>query len=1136
MSYSELILSDSPLGYWELNSWKPLNINLMSSSSATYANQYSGVFNGVKSIVSSLDNSISLPSVTSSIVIPNNTSVLNIGNEKIATTVEIWFNLLTSSSNTTYLIKPKSSSTSYSLFQSYIINDKLWLETASAKNFIQLINLENHQYLNISYFNGNVSMTLNGEESISLPCDSTIQYTQDQFIIGPGNGTTSAYFNAFAIYKYFLNNQQISNRLAWASRDGSPKDIAQYDGYSNFDINYIPVTSFKDNILTSKLGNMTSNLIFDNNSLFLKKIYPATVSGSLNPAQYTISSSGIKFDTASSFSYINLEAYKQYFNFSNSTIRFQVNVSNTSSGTIFSLDSMNNYRGLVGRIINSPSTVFKLSIIDKFDNEIYSVSSASLTNGFHNIAINFNSSSITLFVDSSSITGNIKSFIFNENAKISTIGSNLNLYSSESNFIKNNSFYNSTDGWKEELGVSASIKTSYDKNYLSQSSMLIQKNSSGSFSVYYFNNSNSSSVTSAIIPVTAGKTYTLQGNLISSSSMPVSANVKYYTASLVEISSKSFGTNVISTASSWTTASVLATAPASAAYAVPYFSASNNYSSASLYLDTPIMKSLSNNELSFGYNNYIKNFAIDPLNNNISDFTQNGMFMFKFNNNLNISQTGSANATLRDLNQSDNINNVTVNYGNISPNIKIKHIKYGSITLETNLKNNYPMINYDFNSNTIDQIKVILSTDDSYNDITSLNYLTLTYHSGSTIYSLNSMYNATNENYSTSSLSFPIFNSVYSNVFSKSENLGFKIISDITGALKINPFSGSINKIDFLFKVDSLSKNTPILNDGVNYLYISNTGSVINYNPTASMFINGSSVNGGIIVAGEIYHLSTYFNTGKNYVWIGYDSASKTGSLLSIGNINVSSSSANSIYGSSLDYSNKIYNNYFNVDTKIIANNILSEQVASMELFPDSSSSWGFTTNNASATRTSACVVHGGYAIKLVPLSSSTVSLQTNSSSLTLAQIIPGREYVGMVKVTGNVSTLAGCNIIWYSNNNLSSSISITTNSTSSVSSSWTNYTISASAPYNANYAALQLSIYSASITDIYYVDEFGLFAKNSTNWTYSNSNNLNFDDGVNQTSSDTSKNYFSADGSYFEMFSLPKVKIVTKQATNVNT
>jgi len=252
----------------------------------------------------------------------------------------------------------------------------------------------------------------------------------------------------------------------------------------------------------------------------------------------------------------------------------------------------------------------------------------------------------------------------------------------------------------------------------------------------------------------------------------------------------------------------------------------------------------------------------------------------------------------------------------------------------------------------------------------------------------------------------------------------------------------------------------------------------------------------------------------------------------SFGEIYISSSGTS--YSSNAAFISKVNNNLISKETIILGNNLLSEQMASAELYNELSASWGFNSVNGTLTRSGTYYVNGASSIKIIPVTNATTIISTDLLSNNLTKVVAGRNYNAIAKILSTPnSRSAQCEIIWFSSQNVSSSISVTSGTAyNTLVGAWLDLPISASAPMNANYAAVRVKINSAQTADTHYVDCLGLLASNVTNWTIPNKNNLKINDGVVQTLTDQAKNYLSSDSKYFQMYGLPKVKITSKRSS----
>lgn len=887
MSYSELIVSDSPIGYWELNSFNPTNVNIMSASTSTWASQTSASTTGIKSIIAGVNGGTSLNSASSIVIVPNYTYALKNNNQNIPLTMELWFTTINSSSQQYSLISPYSTSSLVYAFTCYIKNDKLWLESNGQYDYIAIPNFDDHQYLNISILNGTITANLNNIYRLSVKNSNLSKYDFEQFRIGPGNSDGPLFVNSFAIYKYILTSQQISKRLYYANYINGVNELYSRDGFSYFTGNQATRSLSPYNLISPDFlqFSFNKNISTDNNKIYLRKVpnFQVTTTSTTASSLYSLSASGIKLNSSTDgSSYIDLSQYMYNFTNDYSSIRMQIDVSSTDAGNLINFYGFDDYKSLAAEIIQSGGSKLQLTLTDKNDYVAQSVISPLITSGSHNILINFTTASVGILIDNVAVSGSISMASINGKLNSMTLGADKTSDFSLTNLIVKNNFYYGTEGWAAVGNITIQPSTQVD--FFGHIPMKIISSGAGLSSIYYYNNGSLSVSTSNLILVSPSQTYVNQAYILPTASVVVDSRIIFLDSSLVQTSTGSVdGTNYIFNtpdSSSWTLVQASATAPSNAVYALPYFTASGIITSSFIFLGSPIFSKYSASLTGNAYTNYIRNFAIDEYSPTVSDYTSTGYLSLKFNNSLNVSQKGFLVGLIPNKTSSDSASEVYLTYSNNSSNIKIEYGKNSgnSVTWNT-VKPNRPLPGYDFTSNSADQIKITMSNDNAVNEIESIERLTIKYLTSYLISTSDGQYSIQKGTAAQASLSFPIPTDIYSDHLSKSNNLGLAVIPNITTPILIpSSTSNPIQRADFLFKLNSLPSVTAstykIFDTSGNdfYINVSSSGTIASIFPTgASAFIDGAYYNGSssLINVGEVYNISLILPSTSKNLYLG---------------------------------------------------------------------------------------------------------------------------------------------------------------------------------------------------------------------------------------------------------------------------
>lgn len=378
MSYSQLVLSENPYGYWDFSDRVPSTATYASIEydnniyGDIYADPYSdGTLNGlyydnsfymdvyadnygtgfvpwefkvtdktsfsndgtvsgnidtVKGIVPNVYSSVSFDD-TSSLTIDNIYKIFLSGSESKVVTLEILFSIINSELSNTHKIF-----TIGNFLECYIKSDRIFLESNDGQKIsVAVTNWEDVNYLAVIYDNKKLVLQVNNRNSQEIDLGQEFIFPDSSapdIVLGPSaSSSNSIYFNSLALYTYKLSTSQINSRLAWLSYFANSNGLESDNNADHFDFNSIssiPKELIK--ITTSENFEYSSfdNVVFQNNSLLLKTISPPVVTND----SYSLSLDGISF---SNYGYINIDNFTSYAGSQNVSVTMQVLVSDLST-------------------------------------------------------------------------------------------------------------------------------------------------------------------------------------------------------------------------------------------------------------------------------------------------------------------------------------------------------------------------------------------------------------------------------------------------------------------------------------------------------------------------------------------------------------------------------------------------------------------------------------------------------------------------------------------------------------------------------------------------------------------------------------------------------------------------------------
>lgn len=319
MSYSQLVLSQRPSGYWDCASLVSGEIEDLTS----YNNHAAivEVETGKKPIIYGPESSVRLTD-ESTITITNSYKVFLRGSEDKSCTIELFFNIKDSSTTKHEVLK-------IGTFAScYIISDKIFLECDGKKASIQVSDWDNTQYVSIQYSARSIVLYLNDSDPVSislLPGFSFPDLTPPDITIGPSATFDLAmYVNSIAIYTYPLLRDEIEQRLSWAGYGSKAERLAIANNAEIINPIYSEsMISHNYNLMQKELisQGISKNVVYNNNSLTLRSLSPVSVYSGQTDLDYTITEDGLSL---SSESYVKLNNIAHCFNGYNNTISQQI--------------------------------------------------------------------------------------------------------------------------------------------------------------------------------------------------------------------------------------------------------------------------------------------------------------------------------------------------------------------------------------------------------------------------------------------------------------------------------------------------------------------------------------------------------------------------------------------------------------------------------------------------------------------------------------------------------------------------------------------------------------------------------------------------------------------------------------------
>lgn len=466
MSYTLLVQSDKPLGYWKLNSSTEDLSLLNNSASVSSSIQYSGLPLVANSACASI-----IESTSGSINIANTYDAFHRGFEHVNFSIEFWISFNSSVLDGSGYYKNISSSTQYFtnnklkiiqlmngsteigvIYYDYNRNTFRFKINDTDNSNVEAIsvvrNLNTSFHIMASYKNKALSITVNGDEGSSGAVNDTSLF--------PKVGTSNYYFsinsnsfnssagmsyviNDLAFYDYSLNLEKIRKRVMWAYHNDKPNFLTAKIGSSLFEFeeldSHIALHYEHSGISYEQYKDIFNLKIEDTQGLKNKISNNFEIDTSYNPnASVVYSSDGIYLLNNAS---LKLNSYGRLFtDLQFTTFTAQIKFSG-SSDYIFSIDQKDPNAILYAKL-DTNGFYFYTYDVSAASTSLLSTASSSLISGSsYNFGICINSETFTMYGNSVSSSGTLNNFILNPDNTLIIGNMTASVNASNSSKIKN---------------------------------------------------------------------------------------------------------------------------------------------------------------------------------------------------------------------------------------------------------------------------------------------------------------------------------------------------------------------------------------------------------------------------------------------------------------------------------------------------------------------------------------------------------------------------------------------------------------------------------------------------------------------------------------------------------------------------
>lgn len=391
MSYSQLILPETPYGIWELSGNSPTD--LTGRNNATYT----GCIFGKKPIIYSLDASTVLDE-NSSITISNIYKLFLTGSEDKEASLEFFFNIPDSDEEEIDIVSIGT------FARCYVKSDRIYLEANGNNCNILTETWDRTNYVAIVYKKGSLSLKLNNSprRSISLPDSFLFPDTvAPSIVFGPPGNDIIVYLNQIGIYSYALSDEQISSRISYSRFSGNADRVATSIAAEIINPQYRQdMEIFSDKLSTKENFERGTfdNVVIEDDYLTLQKIPEVVVSSMNSEITYFIGVNGISF---AGESYISLDDISSKFLGINNVLLMSVLLDGSSTRqTILEYGPGIDYLSIsLIKTNNNKFALIKKSLLGEESTLIESSDLGSDYSLYFNVAVIFTIDTIELLVN-----------------------------------------------------------------------------------------------------------------------------------------------------------------------------------------------------------------------------------------------------------------------------------------------------------------------------------------------------------------------------------------------------------------------------------------------------------------------------------------------------------------------------------------------------------------------------------------------------------------------------------------------------------------------------------------------------------------------------------------------------------------
>jgi hypothetical protein len=326
MSYSQLVLSEKPIGYWDCASTNLENLIDLTSYQNNAVTLNANL--NKKPIIYGPGSSIQLLE-NSTITISNIYNLFISGSEEKACSIEFFFSIKDSSTTPHQILKIGN------FLKCYVISDRIYIETEDRISSIKVKKWESSNYVCIKYGSKSVSINFNNDNSSAIYLGDDFEFTDStppNFIFGPSSSYDSPmYLNSIAIYSYSLILSEMIMRQSWSRYDSKSERLAIAN---NADLIFpsvdeiVPNFSYSIDTMERFLDGEHKNIIFKDNYITLPSENPAQVFSLENNPDYILDIDGLSL---AGDSYISIDSFYKYFSGDYNIIRQQVQLDGLSS-------------------------------------------------------------------------------------------------------------------------------------------------------------------------------------------------------------------------------------------------------------------------------------------------------------------------------------------------------------------------------------------------------------------------------------------------------------------------------------------------------------------------------------------------------------------------------------------------------------------------------------------------------------------------------------------------------------------------------------------------------------------------------------------------------------------------------------